>query len=67
MANFDVVGYPSRESIGIFTDYTNAALNAFLRLVVDEYCAWGWSNQACGYGCSGIEPVLQSGNMQIPR
>jgi leucyl aminopeptidase len=54
MINFDVVGYNPKGtgSIGFLTDYTNSALNAFLRTLVDEYLVYSWQNHVCGYGCS---------------
>jgi len=54
MMNLDVPGYSpaGTTNIGIYTDNTNAALNAFLRLVTDAYLTFGWVNRTCGYGCS---------------
>jgi len=55
MGQFDVVGYTtanSNKDIGIVTDYTDASLNSFLRIVVDEYCTSNWKDLTCGYGCS---------------
>jgi len=54
MMNLDVPGYSpaGTTNIGIYTDHTNAALNAFLRLVTDAYLTFGWVNRTCGYGCS---------------
>jgi len=53
MVQLDMVGYNAREQkIAIITDYTDSSLNAFLRKLVDEYCALDWINSQCGYGCS---------------
>lgn len=53
MVNFDVPGYYSgSDNVGIYTDNTNAALNRFLRSLVDEYLVFGWTDRTCGYGCS---------------
>jgi len=54
MLNYDVSAYQSSgiEDIGIYTDNSNAVLNTFLRLLVDNYCEWGWRDRTCGYGCS---------------
>ena len=53
MVNMDVVGYfAGRREIGVLTDYTNAAASSFLRLIIDEYCEYTWTNRECGYGCS---------------
>jgi leucyl aminopeptidase len=53
MVNFDVVGYRAgANEIGLLTDYTNQALNVFIKMIVDEYCTYRWVNDYCGYGCS---------------
>ena len=53
MAQFDVVGYfDGLEYIGIITDYTDNALSAFVRTIVDGYLTYVWKNLSCGYGCS---------------
>jgi len=54
MVNFDVPGYhvAGNDNVGIYTDRTDATLNALLRLIVDAYLNYGWVNRTCGYGCS---------------
>jgi len=55
MGNFDVVGYTTANTnrdIGIITDYTDPSLNAFMRIIIDEYCTSNWKDQICGYACS---------------
>ena len=53
MAQFDVVGYfDGFEYIGILTDYTDNALTAFLRTIIDGYLTYAWKDTTCGYGCS---------------
>lgn len=42
----------SNVDIGLLTDNTNAAQNAFLTSVIDTYALATWANTACGYGCS---------------
>jgi len=39
-------------TFGVFTDYVNADLTRFLRLLVPAYSKLGFTNSACGYGCS---------------
>jgi len=53
MLNYDVVGYyVGIDKVSFLTDFTDRDLNAFLRLVVDEYLTYTWTNSVCGYGCS---------------
>jgi len=53
MMELDMAGYNGKESnVCLITDYTDAATNAFIRQLVDEYLTIPWVNGACGYGCS---------------
>jgi len=53
MMQLDMIAYDEKEiTVGVVTDYTDAAVNAFTRLLVDEYLQIGWTNTICGYGCS---------------
>jgi len=55
MLQLDMTGYVrsgTNPTIGIITDFTNAALNAFIRKLVTEYTDANWANTACGYACS---------------
>jgi len=53
MMQLDMIGYNGKEStVGIITDNTSSQVNAFNRLLVDEYLEIGWTNSLCGYGCS---------------
>jgi len=54
MLQLDMTGYhPSSSAvIGVITDFTNPALSAFVRALVDTYTNKNWGNTACGYGCS---------------
>jgi leucyl aminopeptidase len=62
MVNFDVPGYDAGTSeIGIYTDNTNAAINQFLRILVDEYCLYKKRDRTCGYGCSDHASWTQQG------
>jgi leucyl aminopeptidase len=42
----------TKATFGVFTDYVNADLTRFLRLLVPTYSNLGFTNSACGYGCS---------------
>jgi leucyl aminopeptidase len=54
MANFDMTGYApaSEKRIAVITDYTDATVNAFIRLLVTAYNTVAWVNDTCGYACS---------------
>eukprot|EP00478_Filoreta_tenera_P003240 GABV01003412.1.p1 GENE.GABV01003412.1~~GABV01003412.1.p1 ORF type:complete len:181 (-),score=51.10 GABV01003412.1:26-526(-) len=53
MLQHDMTGYKwSGGAVGLITDYTDASLNDFLRLVIDEYLDIGYQNSRCNYGCS---------------
>jgi leucyl aminopeptidase len=55
MMQLDMTGYhpaSTTPTIGIITDYTNPALSAFVRALVDTYTTTPWRNTQCGYGCS---------------
>jgi len=40
------------ESIGIITDYVNAQLTDFLKVLINAYCDLGYEPFTCGYACS---------------
>ena len=42
----------SDKDIVMMTDFTNAAQNAFLGKLIDEYLQLSWGYDKCGYGCS---------------
>jgi len=50
----DMTGYNrnGQSTVAIVTDYTNAQLNAFVRLLVPAYTTLNQGNYQCGYGCS---------------
>jgi len=55
MLQLDMTGYVApgtSPTIGIITDFTNAAFNVFLRNVVDTYVGVRRSDSTCGYACS---------------
>jgi len=39
-------------TIAIIADLTDADLNKFIRMLVDEYTGVGYADKICGYGCS---------------
>ncbi|KAH6559990.1 hypothetical protein BASA50_006629 [Batrachochytrium salamandrivorans] len=56
-ANFhnDMTGYQPKGKkpvVGISTDFVNADLSKFLRLVVESYSGISWAPTKCGYACS---------------
>jgi len=62
MANFDMTGYnAATNNVGIITDYNNANLTAFLRILVDTYSLLDWENSQCGYACSDHASWNRSG------
>jgi len=55
MLQLDMVGYiatGTTPTIGIITDFTNAAFNTFLRNIVDTYSKVRRQDTVCGYACS---------------
>jgi len=55
MMQLDMTGYVrsgTSPTVGIVTDFTDAALSAFVRQLVDTYTETNWQNTLCGYGCS---------------
>lgn len=52
MCNLDMTGYSTRGRGGIFTDYTDNTLTAFLRKLWTAYAAIPYADSTCGYGCS---------------
>jgi len=56
----DMTGYGSGP-IGIITDFTNANLTAFVRILIDTYTLADWSDSRCGYGCSDHASWFRAG------
>ncbi|KIY63172.1 Zn-dependent exopeptidase [Cylindrobasidium torrendii FP15055 ss-10] len=53
--NLDMTAYfrpGTEETVALITDYTDAGLTQFLRELIHEYLAIGWTNTECGYACS---------------
>ncbi|KAJ2605372.1 hypothetical protein H4R99_001171 [Coemansia sp. RSA 1722] len=51
--HFDMTGYPmDPPAVGIVTDYTDADMNRFLRMIVKGYTDLPTKDFQCGYACS---------------
>lgn len=61
MLNQDMVGYSPRNQFGVITDNTNAALNTFVKRVIDQYASIGYVESTCGYACSDHASATRSG------
>jgi bacterial leucyl aminopeptidase len=61
MLNQDMVGYSPRGEFGLITDNTNAALNAFTKLLIAEYADIPYVETRCGYACSDHASATRSG------
>lgn len=61
MLNQDMTGYSPKKQISIITDYTDAPLNAFLKLVAEEYSGLEVVGSECGYACSDHGSAVASG------
>ncbi|KAI1069307.1 hypothetical protein LB507_008566 [Fusarium sp. FIESC RH6] len=64
MLNQDMVGYKGRDGIerfGLVTDFTNAAQNDFLKLLIDEYADISYEESTCGYACSDHASAHRNG------
>jgi leucyl aminopeptidase len=61
MLNQDMVGYSPRSQFGLITDNTNAQLNAFTKLVINQYASIGFVETTCGYACSDHASATRSG------
>ncbi|CZT09798.1 related to Probable leucine aminopeptidase MCYG_04170 [Rhynchosporium graminicola] len=61
MLNQDMTGYSPGGKPVVFTDYTNAALNAYLRVIVRQYTGITAGTSTCGYGCSDHASATSNG------
>ncbi|WAQ91565.1 hypothetical protein PtA15_14A449 [Puccinia triticina] len=55
MVQFDMTAFVkkgTKPTVGLVTDFVDPALTQYLRLLIDEYLAIGWTNTKCGYACS---------------
>jgi leucyl aminopeptidase len=55
MLQLDMTGYVrpgTTRTIGVVVDFTNPALTAFVRQLVNTYTNIQWTNTQCGYACS---------------
>ncbi|KAI1264248.1 Zn-dependent exopeptidase [Xylariaceae sp. FL1019] len=49
------------ESVGVITDFVDPALTAFIKKVIEEYCAIPWVETKCGYACSDHASASKAG------
>lgn len=49
------------ETIGVLTDYVDAELTEFTKILIDEYCDIGYVETQCGYGCSDHASASKAG------
>ncbi|KAG9239526.1 putative leucine aminopeptidase 1 [Amylocarpus encephaloides] len=61
MLNQDMTGYSPAGKPVVYTDYTNAALTAWTRLVVGQYTGISPLTSRCGYGCSDHASATSNG------
>ncbi|PVH78862.1 peptidase family M28 [Cadophora sp. DSE1049] len=61
MLNQDMTGYSPGGKPVVFTDYTNAALNTYMRLIVRQYTGITAGTSSCGYGCSDHASATSNG------
>ncbi|KAK0388904.1 hypothetical protein NLU13_2481 [Sarocladium strictum] len=64
MLNQDMVGYAGRDGVerfGLVTDFTDAAQNEFVKLLVDEYADIPYEESTCGYACSDHSSATRNG------
>lgn len=63
MLQQDMTGYAGRdgrERFGLITDYVDADLNNFLRLVIGNYTDIQYEESTCGYACSDHASAFRS-------
>jgi leucyl aminopeptidase len=61
MLNQDMTGYSPAGKPVVYTDYTNAALTSYLRLIVAQYTGITPLTSTCGYGCSDHASATANG------
>ncbi|KAK0100297.1 hypothetical protein ONS95_008255 [Cadophora gregata] len=61
MLNQDMTGYSPGGKPVVFTDYTNAALNTYMRLIIRQYTGITAGTSSCGYGCSDHASATSNG------
>ncbi|EHL02554.1 putative Leucine aminopeptidase 1 [Glarea lozoyensis 74030] len=61
MLNQDMTGYSPAGKPVVYTDYTNAALTTYLRLIVTQYTGITPLTSTCGYGCSDHASATSNG------
>ncbi|KAL2072818.1 hypothetical protein VTL71DRAFT_12161 [Oculimacula yallundae] len=61
MLNQDMTGYSPGGKPVVFTDYTNAALNTYMRTIVRQYTGIVAGTSTCGYACSDHASATSNG------
>lgn len=61
MLQQDMTGYSPGGKPVVFTDYTNAALNTYMRLIIRQYTGITSGTSSCGYGCSDHASATSNG------
>lgn len=61
MLNQDMTGYSPGGTPVVFTDYTNTALNTYMRLIIRQYTGITSGTSSCGYGCSDHASATSNG------
>lgn len=61
MLNQDMTGYSPKNQMSIITDYTDAGLNAFVKMVAEEYGGLEVVESKCGYACSDHGSAMSAG------
>jgi leucyl aminopeptidase len=59
--NQDMTGYSPSGRISIYTDYADAGLTAYCRVVAQGYTGVSTTSDACGYGCSDHASARSNG------
>ncbi|KAH9888165.1 peptidase family M28 [Xylariomycetidae sp. FL2044] len=49
------------ESVGVITDFVDPGLTAFIKKVIEAYCAIPWVETQCGYACSDHASASKAG------
>lgn len=64
MLNQDMVGYKGRDGVerfGLVTDFTDPALNDFMKVLIEEYTDIPYEETLCGYACSDHASATRNG------
>ncbi|PSK56688.1 Leucine aminopeptidase 1 [Elsinoe australis] len=59
--NQDMAGYSPSGKISIYNDYSDTALNAYTKKVINAYGGGSYTTDTCGYGCSDHASAYNQG------